>query len=116
MSMRRVAALAALALLVTAPALAQQATPSDKPIDWSKPVVGVDSNILSAPAKDAPRTVEVYTIEDLKAEKSPSVREFIDSLAKPDEPCDPAKIGVTVQCTAPKDGAPPPAKPAPPQN
>jgi hypothetical protein len=102
----------ALALLaLAAPAFAQQATPSDKPIDWSKPVVGVDANILNVPAKDAPRPVEVYRLEDLKAQESPSAQEFVDSLKKPAERCDPAKIGVTVQCTAPKDGAPAPAAP-----
>jgi hypothetical protein len=134
MSMR-CAAIAMLALLATAPAVAQQAgarlyrepgrliagpaspayeqqaTPSDKPLDWSKPVIGVDGNILNAPAKDAPRPVEVYTREDLNAQKSPSPDDFNRSLKKPEERCDPAKVGVTVQCTAPKDGAPPPTVP-----
>ncbi|HEV7690235.1 MAG TPA: hypothetical protein VGO52_05410 [Hyphomonadaceae bacterium] len=93
------------------PAPEQQATPSDKPLDWSKPVVGVDGNILNAPAKDAPLPVEVYTTQDLNAQKSPSPDDFNRSLKKPEERCDPAKVGVTVQCTAPKDGAPPPAVP-----
>jgi hypothetical protein len=93
------------------PAPEQQATPSDKPLDWNKPVVGVDGNILNAPAKDAPRPVEVYTTQDLNAQKSPSPDDFNRSLKKPEERCDPAKIGVSVQCTAPKDGNSPPAVP-----
>ena len=115
--MRRAVIMAPLALLVSAAAIAQQATPSDKPIDWSKPVVGVDGNILNAPAKDAPRLVEVYTIEDLKAQKSPAIDDVLRSLKEPEERCDPAKIGVSAQCPAPKDGAPAPAvSPQKPQN
>jgi hypothetical protein len=109
--MKLAALIASLAL--AAPAFGQEA--SSGKIDWSKPVVGVDSNILNTPAKDAPRPVEVYTRDDLKVQKSPTVEEFVESLAKPAELCDPAKIGVTVQCTAPKDGAPP-APAAPPRN
>jgi hypothetical protein len=123
--MRATAILAALALLAAAPAMAQQAgakryqepgqltaTPEPPSIAWSKPVVGVDGNILNAPAKDAPLPVEIYTTLDLNAQKSPSADDFNRLLKKPQERCDPAKIGVTVQCTAPKDGAPA----APPHN
>jgi hypothetical protein len=137
MIVRHTAAIAMLALLATAPAIAQeararlyqepgrfiagpaspaleqQATPSDKPLDWSKPVIGVDGNIPNAPAKDALLPVEVYTTQDLNAQKSPSADDFNRSLKKPEERCDPAKIGVTVQCTAPKDGAPVQAAPPP---
>jgi hypothetical protein len=140
MIVRRIATLATLALLTIGPAIAQQAgaklyrepgrmiagpaspapeqqaTPSDKPLDWSKPVVGVDGNILNTPAKDAPLPVEVYTTQDLNAQKSPSPDDFNRSLKKPEERCDPAKVGVTVQCTAPKDGALPPAQAAPPHH
>jgi hypothetical protein len=118
------AVLATLALLAAAPAVAQQAgakryqepdqliaTPELPAIDWSKPVVGVDANILNQRAKDAPRLVEVYTIEDLKVQKSPAIDDVLRSLKEPEDRCDPAKIGVTVQCTAPTDGAPAPAVP-----
>jgi hypothetical protein len=111
--MLRVAALATILAALALPAAAQQATPSGG-IDWSKPVVGVDGNIPQARAEDAPLPVEVFTVEDLKANDSPSVKELIDALRKPAERCDPAKVGVTVQCTYsdPKD-APPPKPPSP---
>jgi hypothetical protein len=119
------AILATLALLAAAPAVAQQAgakryqepdqliaTPEPPAIDWSKPVVGVDANILNQRAKDAPLPVEVYTIEGLKAQKSPAIDDVLGSLKEPEERYDPAKIGVSAQRTAPKDGVPAPTAPA----
>ena len=82
---------------VSTPAFAQEASPR---IDWSKPVTGVDGNILQVPDQSAPRAVEVYTTEDLKAAGSPSAEEFAKSPSQPVQPCDPQKQGADVRCAA----------------
>lgn len=88
-----------LLLAVAAPAFAQEASPR---IDWSKPVIGVDGNILQIPDESAPRAVEVYTIDDLTAAGSPSVEEFLKSPRPPAQPCDLQKQGAEVRCTLPQ--------------
>jgi hypothetical protein len=83
--------------LAAAPASAQEASPA---IDWSKPVIGVDGNILQTQQKDAPTIVEVYTIDELKAAGSPSVEE--STKLQPPQSCDPQKLAGDVRCTLPQ--------------
>ena len=95
--MNRALAAALLAPLIATPAFGQQATGK---IDWTKPVIGVDGNIFQPPRGDAARPVEVYSIEELKVQGSPSVTDFVKSL-NTELACDPAaKTADKAPCAA----------------
>jgi hypothetical protein len=105
--MTRTSALAIAVCALAAPAFAQEA--SKPPIDWSKPVVGVDGNILQIQSKDTPRTVEVYTLDELKALGPPTINEVLQR--EPAQPCDPQKQGGEVLCAQPQTGTAIPVSP-----
>jgi hypothetical protein len=84
------------------PAFAQEAS---SPIDWSKPVIGVDGNIPRVPDRATPLAVEVYAIDDLKAVGSPGVEEFTRSLTLPAQVCEPQKPAEQTPCPPPQAGS-----------
>ena len=116
----KLAALAVLALFA-APSFAQSA------VDWSKPVIGVDSSVASKP-KDEVKPVEVYTLQELNGPgvKPPAperpqdvrvVREPDHPIASPPEPA--RDTATPAPCDPPvvkTNGKPAPAPcPAPPR-
>jgi hypothetical protein len=71
---------------------ALRANPTDKDLRAQRACRTTESIGAPAPraqpgkqANDAPRPVEVYSIDDLKGAKPPSVREFLDSLRQANE-------------------------------
>jgi hypothetical protein len=82
--MFRIATLATVLAALALPAAAQQATPSGK-IDWSKPVVGVDANVVQARGEDTPLPVEVFTLDLKKAPEAEPQKQ------QTSPPCDPAR-------------------------
>lgn len=95
-AMKRFSILTASALLV-APALAQEASP---PIDWSKPVIGVDGPPLVRLPSQTTTTVEIYPLDELKAVGGPSAGAFAKSLTPPAESCDPQEQDGGERCTS----------------